>query len=408
MKSFIAKILSLSLPAKVGIAFATVAVVGGMITVPIVMSNNTTEKDVLAQVEEYIEASIESTEKATTVELTEEPATESIAETAEATTEESTTEVSTEKSIAETTEESTTESAKKTAESADYVIDVSGYGRNEYVPGPYNLSVDANGISYDNVIEVFGGDKDAVHEWYQSWSLKHVWTAPNGRMVKLKNSIPISGEVWEQKMFSYENRPDNDIYGLMGTDSEASKAGDYWCFGEKIDIMTGAGQSQNLPAVAKASSWCLDGSDVNSRFGSATMQEYDEILSRILFKMRNPNEEPSGNERGTYGVKYDSTHVSMVAFMSKVFECRFYGDHINIQLYKDPNEVDWQVFHDYLNLLTPIGDIIYNDIHYDYYSGITNRYPHMENFETWYTANGYSIYVTDTAGEEYIEWKIKP
>ena len=47
MKAFIAKILSLSIPAKIGIGFATVAVIGGIITVPIVMGNqNPTEEEV--------------------------------------------------------------------------------------------------------------------------------------------------------------------------------------------------------------------------------------------------------------------------------------------------------------------------------------------------------------------------
>lgn len=407
MKAFIAKILSLSLPIKITIAFATVAIVGGIITVPIVLSNNTTEKDVLAQVEEYIESSVEATEETTkeTIEevTTEEPTTEqmSTVETTPEQTEE--TEVST-----ETVVEPTAEQTKKSVENTNEVIDVSGYGRNDYVPGPYNLSVDANGIGYDNVYEAFGGDEDAINEWYQSWSLKHVWTAPNGRMVKLKNAIPVSGEVWDDLMRSYANRADNDIYGTMGSDAEASKAADYWCFGENIDVMTGSGQSQNLPAVPKASSWCMDGSDVDSRFGSDVMKEYHKILARILFKMRNPNEEPNGNEIGTYGVMYDPTHVSMVAFMSKAFEFRFYGDYINIQIYKDFNEVDKQVFHDYLNLLTPIGDTIYDDIMYGLDNAIYNRYPQVTNYGTWYDVGDYCFWATNTEGEEYLEFKIKP
>lgn len=404
MKAFIAKILSLSLPTKIGVGFATVLVAGGIIVVPIVMSNqNPTEEEVLAQVEEYVETTEEPTQEATvepTVEPTEEP-----------TTEETTTETTVEPTVEPTTEaivEPTAEPSQDSMENTNEVIDVSGYGRNDYVPGPYNLSVDANGIPDGADYNNFGGDKDAADEWGQSWSLKKVWVAPNGKMVKLKNKVPMSGETWEMRMASYEYRADNDIYGTMGSDAEASKAADYWCFGEDIDVKSGSGQSQNLPSVTKATSWCMDGSDVDSRFGSAQMQQYDEILSKILFKMRNPNEEPSGNERGTYGVKYDPTHVSMVAFMSKAFEFRFFGDYINIQLYKDPNEVDWQVFHDYLNLLTPIGDTIYNDIHYDYYEGLQNKYTQIMDYDTWYDVGDYSYYCTDSRGEEYIEWKIKP
>ena len=125
--------------------------------------------------------------------------------------------------------------------------------------------------------------------------------------------------------------------------------------------------------------------------------------------MVNPNEEPKGNERGTYGIKYDGQHVSMVAFMSKAFEFRFYDDYINFQLYKDPNEVDWQVIHDYLNLLTPCGDTIYDDIHFDAYNGLGRRYSFVDEVDTWYDLGDYSIYLSSTpANAEYVEWKIKP
>lgn len=403
MKAFIAKILSLSLPTKISIGFATVLVAGGIITVPIVMSNqNPTEEEVLAQVEEYVEPTEEPTQEATvepTVEPTEEP-----------TTEETTTETTVEPTEEPTTEaivEPTAEPSQK-PENTNEVIDVSGYGRNDYVPGPYNLSVDANGIPDWATVDNFGGDEDALYEWAESWSLKKVWTAPNGKMVKLKNRIPMSGEMWDYMMSSYQWRADNDIYGTMGSDAEASKAADYWCFGENIDVMTGSGQSQNLPAVPKASSWCMGGSDVDSRFGSDVMKEYHKILARILFKMRNPNEEPNGNEIGTYGVMYDHTHVSMVAFMSKAFEFRFYGDYINIQLYKDPNELDWQVFHDFANLISPKGDLIYELVYTDYYNTLLDL-----NTEWTYFAEGEGITarrqdtIENMSAQEYVGYQIK-
>ena len=154
MKAFIAKILSLSLPAKIGIGFATVAVVAGVITVPIVMSNqNPTEEEVLSQVEEYVETTVEPTEEPTpeaTAEPTEEPTIEATVEP----TEEPTTEA-----IVEPTAPPI-EIEVETVET-NGVIDVSGYGINEYVPGPYNLSVDANGIPDFATVDNFGGDIDA-------------------------------------------------------------------------------------------------------------------------------------------------------------------------------------------------------------------------------------------------------
>ena len=408
MKAFIAKILSLSLPTKIAIGFATVLLAGAIIVVPIVMSNqNPTEEEVLAQIEEHVEATEEPAQEAT-VEPTEEPTPEATAEPTEEPTIEATvepTEEPTTEAIVEPTAPPT-EIEVETVETNE-VIDVSGYSPFDYVPGPYNLSVDANGIPDGATADNFGGDIDAYTEWAYSWSLKKVWTAPNGKMVKLCNHLNLNDEVFQYKVENGGNK--NDVYGSMGSDEEASRAVDYWYFGENIDVQTGVGQSQKLPSVTKASSWCMGGdSDVAARFGTPEMVQYDEILAGILFKMRNPNEEPKGNERGTYGIKYDGQHVSMVAFMSKAFEFRFYGDYINIQIYKDLNEVDKQVFHDYLNLLTPIGDQIYDDIMYSKKEGLTNRYSHMLNYDTWYEAPGYYIYVTDTAGEEYLEYKIKP
>lgn len=405
MKAFIAKILSLSLPAKIGIGFATVAVIGGIITVPIVMSNqNPTEEEVLAQVEEYVETTVEPTEEPTpeaTVEPTEESTPEATVEPTEETTIEATVEP-TEEATTEAIVEPTAESSQESIENTNGVIDVSGYGINEYVPGPYNLSVDANGIPDGATADNFGGDIDAYTEWAYSWSLKKVWTAPNGKMVKLCNHLNLNDEVFQYKVENGGNK--NDVYGSMGSDEEASRAVDYWYFGENIDVQTGVGQSQKLPSVTKASSWCMGGdSDVAARFGTPEMVQYDEILAGILFKMRNPNDEPKGNERGTYGIKYDGQHVSMVAFMSKAFEFRFYGDYINIQIYKDFNEVDKQVFHDYLNLLTPIGDTIYSDI----MTGLDYGLAEVPTMDAWYPINGYNIWVSNTYGEEYIEIKIK-
>lgn len=300
------------------------------------------------------------------------------------------------------------------------VYDVSGYSWCEYVPGPYNLEKDVDGYSVNTTLADFYGDEDAYMRWCSSWSLKKVWIAPNGHMVKMRNFINLSDEqmVALGGMGSYQ-----DVYGCFGETVEDKRAMAYWAYGDKIDAGLGTNQEQRLPAVTSSASWAKIGT-LDSIFGSSEMVAYDKVLAGILYSMENMGE-TSDKARATYGIRYSSNHVSLCKLIDqndpKYFDVRLYeagmnsfvkDTYINIQLYKYPPEeltqVEWRTLRDILKKLTPCGDAVCDDIYAVMYTGI----PEIVNYDTWYARNGYSLWVTDVFSnpdmQGCIEFKIKP
>ena len=306
------------------------------------------------------------------------------------------------------------------------VYDVSGYGWCEYVPEPYNLEKDAKGYVRGADLEDFGGNVDAYNRWCNSWSLKTVWMAPNGHMVKLCNYVAASmEEVAQLQMLpagaglgSYQ-----DVYGAFGLEKEDTRAMAYWVYGNYIDVCLGTGQAQNLPAVTDAPSWAKIGT-LDTIFGSAEMLAYDDKIASILSSMNNWGT-VSENARGLYGIKYSDNHVSLAKIINqnnpKYFEVRLYEagmnsfikeTYMNIQLYtmppKEMTEVEWRALRDILKKLTPCGDAVCDDIYALMYTDV----PIVQSFDAWYPRNGYAISMSDYNDPAYgygcFEFKIKP